>query len=111
MPYSRTTIFVSLNIRVFLILNLCLKLIADPIYCSIQLEHVTKQIILQLLHDKLPFIRYLLTVFVHLKLLPVIKMLFHMSHLLQLTIIQLVLILGLGCKEGATISFRSLLCL
>ena len=50
-----------------------------------------------------------LPVTVHLNLLSVIKKFLQMSHLLQLTIVRLLLMLGLGYKEGATISIRFLL--
>ena len=53
--------------------------------------------------------KYVLPVTVHLNLLSVIRKFLQMSHLLQLTIVRLLLVLGLGHKEGATISFRFLL--
>ena len=39
------------------ILNLCLKLMAEPTYCSLQLQHVIKYITLQLSHEKLPLMK------------------------------------------------------
>ena len=60
-----------------------------------------KWITLQLSHDNLH-----LPVTVHLNLLYVIKKFLQMSHLIQLTIVPLLLILGLEYKEGATISLR-----
>ena len=49
--------------------------------------------------------KYVLPVTVHLKLLPVIKNFLQMSHLLQLTIALLLLMLGLGYKKGFIDSF------
>ena len=65
-----------------------------------------KWITLHLSHDNLPLMKYVLPVTVHLNLLFVIKKFLQMSHLLQLTIVPLLLILGLEYKEGATISLR-----
>ena len=39
------------------ILNLCLKLMAEPTYFSLQLQHVIKYITLQLSHEKLPLMK------------------------------------------------------
>ena len=52
-PCSTTTIFISL----MWILNLSLKLMAEPTYCSLQFAHVIKYIKLQLSHDKLPLMK------------------------------------------------------
>ena len=65
-----------------------------------------KWITLQLSHDNLPLMKYVLPVTVHLNLLSVIKKFLQMSHLLQLIIVPLLLILALEYKEGATISLR-----
>ena len=51
---------------------------------------------------------YVLHVTVNLNLLSVIKTFLQVSHLLQQTIVLLLLILGLGYIEGATISFLRL---
>ena len=42
------------------ILNLCIKLIANPTYCSLHLKHVIKLITLPLSHWKLPLMEYVL---------------------------------------------------
>ena len=89
---SITTIFVSVNVR-FVDSKSLLKINSSS-YIS---------------HDKLPLMKYVLPVTVHLNLLSVIKKFLQMSHLLQLTIVRLLLMLGLGYKEGGNISFRFLL--
>ena len=60
-------------------------------------------------HAKLPLMKLVLLVAVHLNLLSLIRKLLQMSHLLQLTIVRLLLMLGLGYKEGAALSFKRLL--
>ena len=84
---------------------------AEPAYCSLQLEYVIKYISLQLLHDELPLMKKVLPVSLHLDLLSVIKNFLQILHLLHQIIARLHLMLFLGYKEGATISFRFLLCL
>ena len=64
---------------------------------------------MQLSHEKLPLMKHVLPVTVHLNLRSVIKQFIQMSHLLQLTIARLLLMLGFGYKKGATVSFRFLL--
>ena len=46
------------------ILNPYLKL-TDPTYCFLQLEHIIKEITLQLSHDKLPLMKYVFSVTLH----------------------------------------------
>ena len=82
MPCGTTTVFVSrLNVR-FVDSKSLLKLMADPTYCSLQLEHVIKKIALQLLHDKLRLMKNEISLTCYC--------------MLQLTIVRLLLMLGLG---------------
>ena len=104
MSCSHTTIFVSHNIRFFNSKSL-LKINSSP-YILFSTFGTCYQIDIIASQDKLPFMKYVLPVTVHLNLLSVIKKLLQMSHLLQLTSVLLLLILGLGCKEGAAISLR-----
>ena len=53
--------------------------------------------------------KLVLLVAVHLNILSLIRKLLQMSHLLQLTIVRLLLMLGLEYKEGAAFSFERLL--
>ena len=81
MPCSTTTVFVSLNVR-FADSKSLLKLMADPTYCSLQLEHVIKKIALQLSHEKLRLMKNEISLACYC--------------MLQLTIVRLLLMLGLG---------------
>ena len=108
MPSSPTTIFVSFNVRLW-ILSHCLKLSVEPRYCCLQLLNSTKYIALQELQCNSLLTKYFLPVTVKVNMFSkTIKML-QISQLLQLMMLLLLVLFLLGKSHGDSNSLKFLL--